>query len=69
MLISFMRICKDATKILDLGLYDRVLCDVPCSGYGVLARKPDIKLRMKSEDMDSLIKIQKRNLSFSRQSC
>ncbi|WP_278907265.1 16S rRNA (cytosine(967)-C(5))-methyltransferase RsmB [Faecalitalea cylindroides] len=50
--------CKDATKILDLGLYDRVLCDVPCSGYGVLARKPDIKLRMKSEDMDSLIKIQ-----------
>lgn len=51
--------CKDATKILDLGLYDRVLCDVPCSGYGVLARKPDIKLRMKSEDMDSLIKIQR----------
>lgn len=55
--------CKDATKILDLGLYDRVLCDVPCSGYGVLARKPDIKLRMKSEDMDSLIKIQREILA------
>lgn len=55
--------CKDATKISDLGLYDRVLCDVPCSGYGVLARKPDIKLRMKSEDMDSLIKIQREILA------
>lgn len=55
--------CKDATKIEDLGLYDRVLCDVPCSGYGVLARKPDIKLRMKSEDMDSLIRIQKEILT------
>lgn len=55
--------CKDATKILDLELYDRVLCDVPCSGYGVLARKPDIKLRMKSEDMDSLIKIQREILA------
>lgn len=28
--------------------YDRVLCDVPCSGLGVIAKKPDI--RYKSED-------------------
>lgn len=28
--------------------FDRVLCDVPCSGLGVLAKKPDI--RYKSED-------------------
>lgn len=26
-----------------LGLFDRVLCDVPCSGLGVLRRKPEIK--------------------------
>jgi 16S rRNA (cytosine967-C5)-methyltransferase len=29
----------------ELGLFDRVLCDVPCSGLGVLRRKPEIKLR------------------------
>ena len=23
--------------------FDRVICDVPCSGLGVLRRKPDIK--------------------------
>ena len=28
-----------------LGLFDRVLCDVPCSGLGVLRRKPEIKYR------------------------
>ncbi len=26
------------------GIADRVLCDVPCSGIGVIRRKPDIKL-------------------------
>lgn len=39
-------------------MYDRILCDVPCSGYGVLSRKPDIKLRMLPEDMDTLIPLQ-----------
>lgn len=31
---------------------------MPCSGYGVLSRKPDIKLRMLPEDMDTLIPLQ-----------
>ena len=26
------------------GIADRVLCDVPCSGWGIIRRKPDIKL-------------------------
>lgn len=38
--------------------FDRVLCDVPCSGYGVLSRKSDIKYHMNSEDMDTLIPLQ-----------
>ncbi len=29
----------------ELGLADRVLCDVPCSGLGVIRRKPEIKYR------------------------
>ena len=27
------------------GLFDKVICDVPCSGLGVLAKKPDIRHR------------------------
>ncbi len=27
------------------GLFERVICDVPCSGYGVLAKKPDIRYK------------------------
>ena len=28
-----------------LGQFDRVICDVPCSGYGVLSKKPDIRYK------------------------
>lgn len=28
-----------------LGTFPRVLCDVPCSGFGVLAKKPDIRYK------------------------
>ena len=48
----------DATTYTSSTLYDRILCDVPCSGYGVLSRKPDIKLHMKPTDMDTLIPLQ-----------
>ena len=37
---------KDASKPYEgLGLMDRVLCDVPCSGYGVIRRKPEIRYK------------------------
>ena len=39
--------------------YDRVLLDVPCSGIGVIRKKPDIKWTRKLEDLDSLINTQK----------
>ncbi len=35
---------------------DRVLCDVPCSGWGIIRRKPDIKLS--HTQLDDLYKIQ-----------
>ena len=28
-----------------LGMFDRVLCDVPCSGLGVLWKKPDVRFK------------------------
>lgn len=43
--------------VLDLPLqggFDRVLADVPCSGTGTLARNPEIKWRLKPEDLHEL---------------
>ncbi len=33
----------------NLGAFDRVLCDVPCSGLGIIRRKPEIKYKKRSE--------------------
>lgn len=38
--------------------FDYVLCDVPCSGLGVIATKPEIKLR-RPEDLKALCDIQR----------
>ncbi len=39
-------ILQDATVFnKELGLFDCLLCDVPCSGLGIIRRKPDIKYK------------------------
>lgn len=44
---------NDATLInTDLGRFDAILCDVPCSGLGVIRRKPEIKYKDLSEYSD-----------------
>lgn len=36
----------DATEFNEnLGKFDYILCDVPCSGFGIIRRKPDIKYK------------------------
>ena len=45
-------------------LFDRVLCDVPCSGLGIIGKKPEIKYK-KLDDTKSLIPIQKQILETS----
>jgi len=49
-------VCMDSSKHNDrLNMrFDKVLADVPCSGYGIIRRKPDIK--WKSEENEELIK-------------
>lgn len=48
----------------ECGEFDRILCDVPCSGLGVIAKKPDIR-RKKEEDIERLPEIQAQILSES----
>ncbi len=41
----------DAAEIEDVAEYDLVLADVPCSGTGTLGRNPEIRHRLKVEDL------------------
>lgn len=38
--------------------FDRILLDAPCSGLGVIRRKPDLKWRKQPEDVDSIAGLQ-----------
>ncbi|GKU82423.1 16S rRNA (cytosine(967)-C(5))-methyltransferase RsmB [Niallia sp. NCCP-28] len=51
----------DAKKLADIveaNSFDRILIDAPCSGLGVMRRKPDIKYTKDEKDMDRLQTIQ-----------
>lgn len=49
---------NDATVFnSSLGTFDRVICDVPCSGLGVIRRKPEIKYKSVA-DFEELPEIQ-----------
>lgn len=45
------------------GQFDRVLIDAPCTGFGLIRKKPDIRFRKNGNDIDSLSKLQKEILS------
>lgn len=38
--------------------FDRILLDVPCSGLGVLKRKPDLRYHVQPSDLDEIVKLQ-----------
>lgn len=57
--------CYDLNSSLNnkqVGLFDRVLLDAPCSGLGVLRRNPDIKWNSAEADLRRHANIQKRLL-------
>lgn len=51
-------VCNDASVVNpDFKKFDKIICDVPCSGLGVIRRKPEIRLKAQ-EDIDKLPEIQ-----------
>ena len=47
------------------GCADRVLCDVPCSGFGVLAKKPEIRYK----DLSTIAKLPDIQLAILENAC
>lgn len=57
-------IAADATRPpLRPHAFDRVLVDAPCSGFGVLRRRPDARWRIQPADIDDLVALQRRLLA------
>jgi 16S rRNA (cytosine967-C5)-methyltransferase len=63
---SSMGLKNIKTKLEDATIYDEskeeqfdfVLCDVPCTGIGIVSKKPDILLFRKEEDIADITKLQ-----------
>jgi 16S rRNA (cytosine967-C5)-methyltransferase len=67
--VSRLRLDNVATVVLDAtaapfpsGVFDRVLVDAPCSGLGVLRRRPDARWRIQPDDVGRLAGLQRRLL-------
>ncbi|MBE5733073.1 MAG: 16S rRNA (cytosine(967)-C(5))-methyltransferase RsmB [Clostridiales bacterium] len=60
-------VVNDATILKEewQNTFDAVICDVPCSGIGVISSKPDILLNRKEEDIAELAKLQLKILNVS----
>ena len=56
-------VTQDAAKIEGKADFDCVLVDAPCSGLGLIRKKPDIKFTKTGSDIDSLTDIQRKVLS------
>lgn len=58
-------VLNDATEYNDgfYSAFDKVLCDVPCSGLGVAGKKPDIYLRSSMQKVMELSEVQYKILS------
>ena len=57
----------DASKLDEnyLGKADKVLVDAPCTGFGIIRRKPDIKWARNLNDKSEILELQKKILRVS----
>lgn len=44
---------------IELGEFDRILIDAPCTGLGALRRRPEVRWRRKPSDLRSLVELQR----------
>jgi len=60
---------QDGTKMVERWRtpFDVVLCDVPCSGLGVLGRRPDARWSKQAEDIAALCEVQRQILDQAAQ--
>jgi len=59
---SVRTLTADARKLADHfaeGSFDRILLDAPCSGLGVIRRKPDMKWSKREQELDDICVIQR----------
>jgi 16S rRNA (cytosine967-C5)-methyltransferase len=55
---SYVRLMlADATQPLD-AQYDRIICDAPCSGLGIIRKQPEIRYRRNQSDIQQCAKLQ-----------
>ena len=66
--INMQAALKDAMKYDERSFQkaDIVICDVPCSGLGVIGKKQDIKYKINPARIEELVRIQQRILSVSQ---
>ena len=65
--INRLHIDNIDTEVWDATVYDDsmkewadvVIADVPCSGFGVIGRKPDIKYNLTKESLDGIVTLQR----------
>ncbi len=60
-LSSIRAVKRDATQAAApalIGAYDKIVCDVPCSGLGVIGRKPEILFNITQKHIDNLLGLQ-----------
>lgn len=64
-LTNMKAVCFDATEFDcdSENKADILVCDLPCSGLGVLGKKTDIRYKMSKEQQEELIKLQRKILS------
>ena len=61
--VSTLWLCSDGAHPLPFGTqFNRILVDVPCSGTGTIRRNPEIKWRLKQEDLSRHAEVQRRLL-------
>ncbi|NOX38473.1 MAG: 16S rRNA (cytosine(967)-C(5))-methyltransferase RsmB [Calditrichaeota bacterium] len=59
----------DATQLPMTLLFDKILLDVPCTGFGVLNKRVDLKWKRSAEDIENMQRLQLQMLDAAARVC